>query len=63
MTDGVHQNGTVFGSGLGRDEFLYFHHILFLDFFVFLSLFMPSIQWLVLDTKRDEINKNTKNFV
>lgn len=32
-------------------------------FFVFLSLFMPSIQWLVLATKRDEMNKNTKNFV
>lgn len=30
---------------------------------VSLSLFMLSIQWLVLDTKRDEMNKNTKNFV
>lgn len=30
---------------------------------VSLSLFMLSIQWLVLDTKRDEMNKNAKNFV
>lgn len=30
---------------------------------VFLSLFMLSIQWLVLDTKRDEMNKIQNNFV
>lgn len=40
MADGVNQNGTVFGSGLGRDELLYFHHPLFLDFLNCLSVYI-----------------------